>query len=111
VAGRLERGDVRLLRLPNPDKERPVLVGTRSSSLEFLGTVTVLPITSTIRGARSEVRLDVGDGMKGPCVANAHNIVTVQKDRVGRRVARLTETRMREVGIAVAFALGFDEVV
>ena len=109
MAGRLERADVRLLRLQSPDKERPVVVLTRSSSLEFLGTVTVAPITSTIRGVRSEVRLDVEDGMKGPCVVNTHNIVTVQKDQVGRRVARLTDTRMREMASAISFALGFDE--
>jgi len=91
-----------------PDKERPVVVLTRGSSLEFLGWVTVAPISSTVRGVRSEIRLDVEDGMKGPCVVNAHNIVTVRKDQIGRRVARLSEARMRGVCTAVAFALGCD---
>lgn len=108
MAGRLERGDVRLLRMRAPDKERPVVVLTRGSSLEFLGWVTVAPISSTVRGVRSEIRLDVEDGMKGPCVVNAHNIVTVRKDQIGRRVARLSEARMRGVCTAVAFALGCD---
>ena len=106
MAGRLERGDVRLLRMQAPDKERPVLVLTRGSSLEFLGWVTVAPITSTIRGVRSEARLGVEDGMKGPCVVNAHNLVTVRKDQVGRRVARLNEARMHSVCAAIGFALG-----
>ena len=109
MAGRLERADVRLLRLPHPDKERPVVVLTRNSSLEFLNTVTVAPITSTIRGVRSEVRLDIEDGMKGPCAVNGHNLATVQKDLMGRRVARLSEARMRELAVAISFALGFDE--
>lgn len=108
MAGRLERGDVRLMRMKAPDKERPVVILTRGSSLEFLGWVTVAPITSTIRGVRSEARLDVEDGMKGPCVVNAHHLVAVRKDKVGRRVARLSEARLHSVCVAVAFALGCD---
>ncbi|MEO5762611.1 MAG: type II toxin-antitoxin system PemK/MazF family toxin [Vicinamibacteria bacterium] len=108
MAGRLRRGEVRLLKLPAPDKERPVVVLTRDSSLEFLGWTTVAPITSTIRGVRSEAALDVEDGMKGPCVVNAHNIVTVQKHQIGRRVAQLSEAKMRAVCDAIAFSLGCD---
>lgn len=108
MAGRLERGDVRLLRMKAPDKERPVVVLTRNSSLEFLGWTTVAPITSTIRAVRSEARLDVEDGMKGPCVVNTHNLLTVRKDQLGRRVARLTPARMESVCAAIAFALGCD---
>ena len=91
-----------------PDKERPVVVLTRSSSLDFLGWVTIAPITSTMRGVRSEAALGIEDGMKGPCVVNAHNLMTVRKDQLGRRVARLSETRLRAVCGAVAFALGCD---
>jgi mRNA-degrading endonuclease toxin of MazEF toxin-antitoxin module len=39
---------------------------------------------------------------------NAHNLVTVRKDQIGRRVARLNEARMHSVCVAVAFALGCD---
>ena len=85
-----------------------MVVLTRNSSLEFLGWVTVAPITSTVRGVRSEAPLGVADGMKGPCVVNAHNLVTVRKDQVGRRVARLSEARMSSVCSAIAFALGCD---
>jgi mRNA interferase MazF len=85
-----------------------VVILTRGSSLEFLGWATVAPITSTIRGVRSEARLEVEDGVKGPCVVNAHNLVTVRKDQIGRRIGRLSESRMHEVCAAVAFALGCD---
>ncbi|MGO9257448.1 MAG: type II toxin-antitoxin system PemK/MazF family toxin [Bryobacteraceae bacterium] len=50
MAGTLSRGDVRLCRFAPPDKERPVLVLTRDSAIGHLATVTVAPITSTIRG-------------------------------------------------------------
>lgn len=67
MAGTLNRGDVRLFRFASPDKQRPVLVLTRDGAIGHFATVTVAPITSTIRGVPSEVVLDIGDGMKGPC--------------------------------------------
>jgi len=108
VAERLERGEVRLLCFPSPDKSRPVLVLTRGSALRYLSRVTVAPITSTIRGVPSEVLLGPDDGMKGPCAINLHNVVTVSQAGLGRRVAMLAPTRMREVCAALAFALGCD---
>jgi len=108
MAGRLEHGEVRFFRFPSPDKQRPVLVLTRSSALRYLSRVTVAPITSTIRGVPSEVPLGPEDGMKGSCVVNLHNVVTVPQSGLGRRVARLGAARMREVCAALAFALGCD---
>jgi len=46
--------------------------------------------------------------MKQPCAVNLHNVVTVGRDALGRRVARLDARRMREVCSALAFALGCD---
>ena len=108
MAGRLERGEVRLYRFPAPDKERPVLILTRGTSIPHLARVTVVPITSTIRGVASEVSLGVEDGMRQPWAANFHNIMTVAQTNVGRRLAQLGPSRMREVCAALAFALGCD---
>jgi len=108
VAGRLSRGDVHLCRLAPPDKERPVLVLTRHSAIGHLSTVTVAPISSTIRGVPSEVVLDVDDGMKGRCAVNLHNAVTISQQRLGRRVTSLSARRMQEVCLALRFALGCD---
>ena len=108
MAGGVERGEVRLFRFPALDKERPVLVLTRTSAIPYLSRVTVAPITSTLRGVPSEVMLGPEDGMKQPCVANLHNVMTVNREDLGRMVARLTGHRMREVCSALAFALGCD---
>ena len=108
MAGRVERGDVRLYRFPSPDKQRPVLVLTRPSALTYLTRITVAPITSAIRDVPSEVALGIDDGMKQPCTVNLHNVVTVDRGALGRRVARLDARRMREVCSALAFALGCD---
>jgi len=108
VARGLERGDVRLFRFAPPDKQRPVLILTRSSALRYLSRVSVAPITSTIRGVPSEVPLGPEDGMKHPCCVNLHNVVTVAQDDVGKRLAHLTPTRMDQVCAALGFALGCD---
>jgi mRNA interferase MazF len=108
VAGRIARGDVGLDEFAAPDKKRPVLVLTRGSALEYLSTVTVAPVTSTIRGVPSEVVLNEEDGMKSPCAVNLHNAVTVSQQRVGKRVAQLSAARMNEVCAALRFSLGCD---
>ena len=106
MAGRLNRGDVHLCRFAPPDKMRPVLILTRDISIGLLSTVTVAPITSTIRNVPSEVILDADDGMKGACAVNLHNMMTVSQDRLGKRVAGLTPVRMHEVCAALQFAFG-----
>ena len=108
MAGRVERGEVRLYRFPEPDKERPVLVLTRTSAIPYLSRVTVAPITSTIRGVPSEVPLGPEDGMKQPCAANLHNVMSVNQTALGRVVARLNSRRMQEICGALAFALGCE---
>ena len=56
----------------------------------------------------SEVAIGEEDGMRQPCAVNMHNVVTVAKDRIGRRTAQLGDERMREVCRALDFALGCD---
>jgi len=108
VAGAIERGDVRLYGFAPPDKKRPVLVLTRNSAIGYLTSVTVAPITSSIRGVPSEVVLTEEDGMKSACAVNLHNTVTVASNRLGKRVARLNSSRMDEVCRALRFSLGCD---
>lgn len=106
MAGRIERGEIRLYRFAPPDKSRPVLVLTRASAIGYLSRVTVAPITSAIRGVPSEVVVGPEDGVKQPCAINLHNLVTVPKAGVGRRIAQLSDERMRDVCWAIGFALG-----
>jgi len=118
IAGRriarsgITRGEVRLYQFApgarTNDKKRPALVLTRNSAISYLSTVTVAPITSTIRGVPSEVILNEDDGMKSPCAVNLHNAVTVSQQRLGKRVAQLSAARMNEVCAALRFSLGCD---
>lgn len=85
-----------------------MVVLTRDSALRYLSTVTVAPVTSTIRGVPSEVRLGEEDGMKAPCAVNLHHAVTVSQQRLGKRVAQLAPHRMKEICGALRFSLGCD---
>jgi mRNA interferase MazF len=108
MAGRVTRGEIRLVTFPKPDKARPALVLTRDSALRYLTRVTIAPITSTVRGVPSEVPLGPDDGMKAVCAINLHNVITIDQKVLGRRIAQLSEARMREVCSGLAFALGCD---
>jgi mRNA interferase MazF len=103
----VKRGEIRWYRFARPDKKRPVLVLTRDSVLEYLGEVTVAPITSTVRGIPSEVVLGPSDGMPRDCAANLDHVQTVSKAKLGSLIAVLPLSRMDEVRKAVLFALGF----
>jgi mRNA interferase MazF len=107
MAGRsVARGDIWQYRFAAPDKPRPVLVLSRQSALDHLHTALIAPVTSTIRGLPSEVRLSVQDGLKQECVANLDHILSIRQSDLRQYVGHLDEARMREVCRAAAVALG-----
>ena len=102
----MKRGEVRWYKFQQPDKKRPVLILTRDSALEFLGEVTVAPITSTVRDIPSEVVLTKEDGMFRDCAANFDHVQTVARGKLGGLITALSPKRMLEARTAIAFALG-----
>ena len=105
----MKQGDVYWHSFRAPDKRRPVLILTRNSAITFLTGITVVAITSTIRGVPSEVVLTPGqDGMFEECAVNAYNIQTVPKFQLDDLITQLSPERMREIRAAIEFALGFD---
>ncbi len=103
----MKRGEVRWYRFRRPDKNRPVLILTRDSALDFLGEVTVAPVTSTIRDIPSEVRLTKANGMPRDCAVNLDHIQTVSRARIGALITTVGPQKMSEVRSALLFALGF----
>jgi len=101
----MKRGEVRWYKFKQPDKKRPVVILTRNSILEYLGEVTIAPITSTIRDIPSEVLLSRQDGMHNDCAINCDHIQTVSKSNVGSMITSLSKEKLSEVRDAVNFAL------
>lgn len=101
----MKRGEVRWYKFKHPDKKRPVVILTRNSILEYLGEVTIAPVTSTIRDIPSEVLLSRLDGMHNDCAINCDHIQTVSKSNVGSMVTSLSKEKLSEVRDAINFAL------
>jgi len=103
----MKRGEIRWYVVSQPDKKRPVLILTRDSALEFLGEVTVAPITSTIRDIPSEVILSNADGMPRDCAVNLDHLQTVSKEKIGSLITTLSASKMQQMRPSLLFALGF----
>ncbi|HYA03685.1 MAG TPA: type II toxin-antitoxin system PemK/MazF family toxin [Syntrophobacteria bacterium] len=101
----MKRGEVRWYKFKAPDKKRPVLILSRDSILEYLGEVTVAPVTSTIRHVPSEVLFSRSDGMPRDCAVNCDHIQTVSKARIGSLITTLSPEKLKQVTGAVDFAL------
>jgi len=101
----MKRGEVRWYKFKHPDKKRPVVILTRNSILEYLGEVTIAPVTSTIRDIPSEVFLSRLDGMHNDCAINCDHIQTVSKARIGALITTLSRGKLQEIRDAIRFAL------
>ena len=98
-------GEIRWYKFKAPDKKRPVLILTRDSILEYLGEITVAPITATIRDIPSEVFLSKQDGMSKDCAINFDHIQTVSKGKIGSLITTLAADKLEKVSKAIQFAL------
>jgi mRNA interferase MazF len=101
----MKRGEIRWYKFQRPDKKRPVLILTRDSILEYLGEVTIAPITTIIRDISSEVFLSESDGMPRDCVINFDHIQTVSKGRIGSLITTISTEKRKQVREAIVFAL------
>ncbi|MBX3243204.1 MAG: type II toxin-antitoxin system PemK/MazF family toxin [Acidobacteria bacterium] len=103
------RGDIYWIKFKQPDKTRPALIITRNSAIPLLTSVTVIPITSTIRDNAASIWLDESDGMPKPCVINVDQIQTISKEKIGAYLTHIEPVKMDEVVEAIKFAFGFEE--
>ena len=108
MARRLNRGELWLLDRPKPDKRRPVLILSRPSLIRSLHTVTVAAVTSTLRGAPTEVKVGVDEGLKKPSCVNLVNVFTVTQQELVRFVGSISADKMAKVCRALVIACGCD---
>ena len=101
----MKRGEIRWYKFKAPDKKRPVLILTRNSVLDYLGEVTVAPVTSTVRDIPSEVFLSGEDGMANECAINFDHIQTVSKGKIGSLITTLPREKLEKVYNAIHFSL------
>jgi mRNA interferase MazF len=109
VARAVNRGEIWQYRFKTPDKRRPVLILSRPDVIPLLHTVMVAPITSTRRGAPSEVPVGANEGLKRESAVNLDHVQTVERARLVSFVGSLDDLQMRRVCRALAVATGCSD--
>jgi mRNA interferase MazF len=105
----VSRGEIWQFAFPKPSGRRPVLVLTRGDMIDRLNTVTVAPVTSTVRNVPSEVIVGVEAGLKHVSAINLHHVATVPRAGLRSYVGTISPEAMDQVRDALLFALGFSE--
>jgi mRNA interferase MazF len=106
----MKHGDVFYYEFQPLDKRRPVVILTRTSAIGFLHSITIAPITSTIRGIPTEVVLTPAEGFANNCAINLDNIQTIPKAKLKTYLTRLAPAKLQALHRAIGFALGFDSI-
>lgn len=109
MARAVNRGEIWLYRFKAPDKRRPVVVLSRAEVIPLLHTVMVAPVTSTRRGAPSEVAVGPNEGLKHDSAVNLDHVQTVERSRLVSFVGSLDARQMRQVCRALAVATGCSD--
>lgn len=99
---------MRTIALVRLDKWRPALILTRESKRHALSSVTVAPITSTIRGLTSEVPVGPRNGVDHDSVISCDNITTVHRDAVGEAIGLLLDEQESVLARAISDAFELE---
>jgi mRNA interferase MazF len=105
----VNRGEIWQFSFPRPDRRRPVLILTRQEVIGHLHSVTVAPITTTIRGIPTEVVVGTESGLKTTSAINLDNLATVPKAGLRVFVGTVSPVVLSGVREALLFAFGFDD--
>lgn len=104
----MNRSEIRWRTFQAPDKRPPVLLLTRDEAINALNEIIVAPVTRTVRGIASDVRLTVDDGMQTVCAAKLDHIGLVYRSQLGTTIATLRSERWLEVRAALLVACAFS---
>lgn len=99
---------MRSIHLVTIDKVRPALVLTREVARPYLTRVTVVPITSTVRGLSTELLLGVSNGLDHECVANFDGVTTIPVGDLGKEIGLLLDAQESALTEAIAAAYDLD---
>jgi mRNA interferase MazF len=90
------------------DKTRPALVLTREMARGAMTKVTVAPITTTVKGLSSELRVGPHNGLDHHCAVALDNVITVPKSLLGRTIGYLTAEQEAQLARAVVVAYDLE---
>ena len=99
---------MRPIHVAHLDKSRPVLVLTREVVRPHMNTVTVAPITTTVRGLSTEVPVGPANGLEQRSVVACDHIVTIPKATLASQVGVLLDAQEQELSGAIQAAFDLD---
>ena len=99
---------MRPIHLARLDKVRPVLILTRELVRPHLTTVTIAPITTTIRGLSSEVPVNAVNGPAQASAISCDNITTTPANALGQQIGMLLDGQERALSEAIRSAFDLD---
>jgi len=102
----VRRGDIYWVRFPKPVGTRPAVLVSRDEAYSVRTRLTVVPVTRSVRGIPTEVRLGPSDGLPKAGAANADDIVTIPRDLLVDIIATMTRAKLAELDAAIRFSLG-----
>ena len=102
----MNRGDIYDVQFPHG--RHPAVIATRDSAIPLLRSVTVVGITSRVRGLPTEVPLGKEQGLARDCVANCDNLFTLEKRVFGAYRGSLGFDDTRRLDLSLAIALDLD---
>jgi mRNA interferase MazF len=102
----LNRGDIYDVQFPQG--RHPAVIATRDSAIPLLRSLTVVGITSRVRGLPTEVPLGREHGLTRDCVANCDNLFTLEKRSFGAYRGSLGFDDARRLDASLEIALDLD---
>jgi mRNA interferase MazF len=103
----VNRGDVYDVDWPGLGA-RPAVIITRPTAIAYLANVTVVLITTRVRGLPTEVELGVAHGLLEGSVANCDNVLTIAKTALATRHGTLGPAELRALDDALRIALALE---
>ena len=99
---------MRPIHVAHLDKARPVLVLTREVVRPHMSTVTIAPITATVRRLSTEVAVGPANGLERRSVVACDHITTIPKDALASRIGVLLDAQEQELSSAIQAAFDLD---
>lgn len=99
---------MRPIHLARLDKTRPVLVLTRELVRPHLNTLTVAPLTTTIRGLSTEVPCGPKNGLQKRSAVACDHITTIPAASLGRQIGILLDEQELQLTQAIHAAFDLD---
>jgi mRNA interferase MazF len=106
----MSRGDVVIVAAPGDyGKPRPAVIVQSDALPETHASVVICQMTSEFGDAEFRVTIEprAENGLTAISQVMADKPVTLKRERIGRKIGRLSDTEMIRLQAAIAFVMGF----